>query len=135
MSILEFAQAGTHPRYFREIEMPILLYLLPDDELPERLRKERPGSAPMTVPLITERQTVDFSQDMQEFVYSLNYGMPRARLTVPELPYSTIEAMGAKMYKGQRPIIGDTGEIDNAPQTNAETEGASPIVSLSKVTE
>lgn len=57
----------------------------------------------------------------------------RARLTVPELPYSTIEAMGAKMYKGQRPTIGDTGEIDNAPQTNAETGGASPTVSLSEV--
>jgi len=54
----------------------------------------------------------------------------RARLTVPEIPYSKIEEMGAKMYKGQRPIIGDTGETDNAPQTNAETEGASPIVSL-----
>ena len=54
----------------------------------------------------------------------------RARLTVPELPYSTIEAMGAKMYKGQRPTTGDTGEIDNAPQTNAETGGASPTVSL-----
>jgi len=59
----------------------------------------------------------------------------RARLTVPELPYSKIEEMGAKMYKGQRPIIGDTGETDNAPQTNAETGGASPTVSLSKVTE
>ncbi len=57
----------------------------------------------------------------------------RARLTVPELPYSTIEAMGAKMYKGQRPAIGDTGETDNAPQTNAETGGASPTVSLSEV--
>lgn len=54
----------------------------------------------------------------------------RARLTVPELPYSTIEAMGAKMYKGQRPI-GDTGEIDNAAQSNEQIEGASPIVSLS----
>lgn len=56
----------------------------------------------------------------------------RARLTVPELPYSTIEAMGAKMYKGQRPTIGGTGEIDNAPQTNAETGDASSTVSLSQ---
>ena len=54
----------------------------------------------------------------------------RARLTVPELPYSTIEAMGAKMYKGQRPTIGDTGEIDNAQQTNAEIGDASSTVSL-----
>jgi hypothetical protein len=57
----------------------------------------------------------------------------RARLTVPELPYSEIERRGAKMYKGQKP--GDTGEIDSAPQSNAETEGASPIVSLLQVTE
>lgn len=52
----------------------------------------------------------------------------RARLTVPELPYSEIQARGAKMYKGIR----DTGETDNAPQTNVETEGASPIVSLTQ---
>lgn len=56
----------------------------------------------------------------------------REKLTVPELPYSTIEAMGAKMYKGQRPTIGDTGETDNAAQSNEQTEGASPIVSLSE---
>jgi hypothetical protein len=51
----------------------------------------------------------------------------RARLTVPELPYSEIKARGASMYKGQP---GGRGEIDNAPQSNAETEGASPIRSL-----
>lgn len=51
----------------------------------------------------------------------------RARLTVPELPYSEIKARGASMYKGQS---GGRGEIDNAPQSNAETEGASPIRSL-----
>jgi hypothetical protein len=53
----------------------------------------------------------------------------RARLTVPELPYSEIKARGATMYKGQRPT-GETGETDSAPQTNAETGGASPTVSL-----
>lgn len=53
----------------------------------------------------------------------------RARLTVPELPYSEIEKRGASMYKGER-IIRGTGEIDNAPQSNVETEGASPIVPL-----
>lgn len=51
----------------------------------------------------------------------------RARLTVPELPYSEIKARGASMYLGQS---GGRGEIDNAPQSNAETEGASPIRSL-----
>jgi hypothetical protein len=52
----------------------------------------------------------------------------RARLTVPELPYSEIKARGASMYKGQKPR--DTGETDNAAQSNEQTEGASPIVSL-----
>lgn len=52
----------------------------------------------------------------------------RARLTVPELPYSEIKARGATMYKGQRP--GVQGETDSAPQTNVETEGASPICTL-----
>ncbi len=59
----------------------------------------------------------------------------RARLTVPELPYSEIQARGASMYKGQRPTTGDTGEIDNAAQSNEQTEGASPIVSLSQEAE
>mgnify|MGYP003453569990 CR=1 FL=1 len=54
----------------------------------------------------------------------------RARLTVPELPYSEIKARGASMYLGQS---GGRGEIDNAPQSNAETEGASPIRSLLEV--
>jgi len=53
----------------------------------------------------------------------------RARLTVPELPYSEIKARGATMYKGQRPT-GESGEIDNAVQSNAQTGGASPTDSL-----
>lgn len=58
----------------------------------------------------------------------------RARLTVPELPYSEIDKRGAGMYKGERVSRG-TGEIDSAPQTNAESEGASPIVPLSNLIE
>jgi hypothetical protein len=49
----------------------------------------------------------------------------RERLTVPELPYSEIERVGARMYKGQR-ITSGRGETDSAPQTNEETGGASP---------
>jgi len=52
----------------------------------------------------------------------------RARLTVPELPYSEIEKRGAKMYKGQKPR--GEGETDNAAQSNVQTEGASPISPL-----
>ena len=55
----------------------------------------------------------------------------RARLTVPELPYSKITDMGARMYKGQR-ITSGRGETDNAPHSNAATEGASPIRPLLK---
>jgi len=47
----------------------------------------------------------------------------RARLTVPELPYSEIERRGAGMYKGQPR---GRGETDSAPQSNEETGGASP---------
>jgi hypothetical protein len=53
----------------------------------------------------------------------------RARLTVPELPYSEIEKRGAAMYLGQKP--GDRGETDSAPQSNAETGDASSTRSLS----
>lgn len=52
----------------------------------------------------------------------------RARLTVPELPYSEIERRGAGMYKGKPR---GTGETDNAAQSNAQTGGASPTVPLS----
>jgi len=51
----------------------------------------------------------------------------RARLTVPELPYSEIKARGASMYKGKKR---DEGEIDNAAQSNEQIEGARPISSL-----
>jgi len=51
------------------------------------------------------------------------------RLTVPILPFSEIERRGASMYKGQK-ITRERGETDNAPQSNAETEGAGPIRSL-----
>ena len=51
----------------------------------------------------------------------------RERLTVPELPYSEIERMGAGMYKG---IPRGEGETDNAPNSNSGTEGASPISPL-----
>ena len=54
----------------------------------------------------------------------------RARLTVPELPYSEIERRGARMYKGQK--LRGEGEIDSAAQSNVQTEGASPISPLSK---
>lgn len=54
----------------------------------------------------------------------------RARLTVPELPYSAISEMGAGMYRGQKR---GPGEIDNAPGSNRETGGASPTGPLSEV--
>ncbi len=50
----------------------------------------------------------------------------RARLKVPEIPFSEIRARGAAMYKGVRNSCG-RGETDSAPGSNLETEGASPI--------
>ena len=51
------------------------------------------------------------------------------RLTVPVLPFSEIERLGAGMYKGERVSRG-TGETDSAPGSNRETGGASPTVPL-----
>jgi hypothetical protein len=51
----------------------------------------------------------------------------RSKLTVPELPYSEIDRIGAGMYKG---IARGAGETDNAPGTNPETGGASPTAPL-----
>jgi hypothetical protein len=56
----------------------------------------------------------------------------RARLTVPELPYSEIEKRGASMYLGHKR---GEGETDNAAQSNVQTEGARPISPLLKATE
>ena len=39
---------------------------------------------------------------MLRYIYSLN-PKARERLTVPIIPFSKIEEMGAKMYKGKRP--------------------------------
>lgn len=47
----------------------------------------------------------------------------RARLTVPEIPYSEIERRGASMYRGQKR---GRGETDSAAETNPQTGGASP---------
>lgn len=54
----------------------------------------------------------------------------RARLTVPELPYSEIERRGASMYKGERITRGgsaDSGTAGDQP----ESGGATPTPSLS----
>lgn len=48
----------------------------------------------------------------------------RQRLTVPELPYSEIERMGARMYKGQRLQAGEA--IKDAAGDQPEEGGASP---------
>lgn len=52
----------------------------------------------------------------------------RARLTVPELPFSEIERRGAGMYKGKKRGV---GEIDNAADSNLQTGGARPTTPLS----
>ena len=51
----------------------------------------------------------------------------RARLTVPELPYSEIERRGAGMYKGQ-PRAGSIAA--DAPAIHAGEDGAAPIPAL-----
>jgi hypothetical protein len=64
---------------------------------------------------------------MVRYIYFIDKSY-RARLTVPELPFSEIERMGARMYKGQK--LGGAGEIDSASQTNEKTGGASPTAPL-----
>ena len=49
----------------------------------------------------------------------------RQRLTVPELPFSEIERMGARMYRGQRLQAGEA--IQGATGDQSEKDGASPI--------
>ena len=59
------------------------------------------------------------------YIYFLNPAA-RARLTVPELPYSKIAETGATMYKGLRP-----GSIDSdAPDNLSGESGASPTSRL-----
>jgi hypothetical protein len=63
---------------------------------------------------------------MVRYIYFLDPSY-RARLTVPELPYSEIERRGAGMYKGHKR---GAGEIDSAAGTNPQTGGASPTAPL-----
>ena len=52
----------------------------------------------------------------------------RQRLKVPELPYSEIERMGARMYKGQRLQAAEA--IEDATGDQPEEGGASPTLPL-----
>ena len=52
----------------------------------------------------------------------------RQRLTVPELPYSEIERMGARMYKGQR--LQAAGAADVAPDDQSGEGGLIPTPPL-----
>lgn len=87
-------------------KMPRLVYLLNDGELPDDLRKDRPNdAAPMTVPLITDNETIRFTKEIQKFIYSLN-------------PSVAISAFGALFYtwfpNGQGDTnIGDDNYISN----------------------
>jgi hypothetical protein len=52
----------------------------------------------------------------------------RGRLTVPVLPYSEIDRLGARMYRGAKPSVGSV-ESDTAPD-QGEEGGASPTPTL-----
>jgi hypothetical protein len=53
----------------------------------------------------------------------------RERLTVPVLPFSKIDEMGARMYKGEK-IQASEGEESSRPATSGEEGGASPTPAL-----
>jgi hypothetical protein len=57
----------------------------------------------------------------------------RQRLTVPELPYSEIERMGARMYKGQR--LQAAGAADVAPDDQSGKGGLIPTPPLHSLDE
>lgn len=87
-------------------KMPRLVYLLPDDKLPADLRKPRPNdAAPMTVPLITDRETVPFDRRLQEFLFKLN----------PNVPASAFGALFRTWFPGEsdETKIGDDNFISN----------------------
>ena len=52
----------------------------------------------------------------------------RARLTVPELPYSAIDDMGARMYKGEKtdapPVNGDNVATSHAGRFDPDPEAS-----------
>lgn len=79
--IYEFSTAGEHPILCREIPRPNkFVRLLADNELPEALRKrDLEDTAPMTVQLLTDKQTVNFTEAMQRFIYGLNPGLIPSR--------------------------------------------------------
>lgn len=62
------------------------------------------------------------------YIYFIN-PKDRALLTEPELPYSAIEAIGATMYKGSKPLRASGVEADTSP-FQGEEGGASPTDAL-----
>jgi hypothetical protein len=60
------------------------------------------------------------------YVYPIAHDV-RERLTVPVLPYSAIDAAGARMYRGERLSRAGTSTRDGAP---VEVGGATPTPAL-----
>lgn len=84
MTIPESMQAlvlPNNPKTLHWDEAPILWWALPDDMLPAKYRKERPGGDqgyPQTVKVTTAKETEPYTQELQEFNYALNPGLPRS---------------------------------------------------------
>jgi hypothetical protein len=62
-----------------------------------------------------------------KYVYFLNPAA-RQRLTVPELPYTEIERVGAGMYRGRRA----RGDTSDTPVVHTGEGGAAPTLALSQ---
>lgn len=106
------------------------ILLMPDGSLIAKKTLDNPNhmtaSGKFGSSLARESGAVPLSGYQLRYIYFIDPTY-RARLTVPELPYSEIEKHGAGMYKGQPR---GTGETDNAGQSNDQTGGASPTVPL-----
>lgn len=61
------------------------------------------------------------------YVYFLNPAA-RARLTVPEIPFSEIARRGARMYRGQRVDAGGVAEVGSSTPAGAVQTDTSPSV-------
>lgn len=93
----------------------------------QRELRQRHGNLSGSVNKLMEQANADLLLGFQiRYIYFIDPAY-RARLTVPELPYSEIERRGASMYLGHKR---GEGETDNAAGSNLQTEGASPISPL-----
>jgi hypothetical protein len=89
---------------------------LPDDRVPAKLRNNRPNDTqgwPQTVPLITAREMIPMTEQVQRWLYAINPGLPAGSFAAMFDTWNT----GSKVRDGANFITGERldGDLPKYP--------------------